>query len=222
MPLGLRAPEAILGGPISEKVDIWAFGCLIYEFLTARQLFPVYWYETGAQLDDAHLLHITLQICPLPDKLFEKWSRRHRYFGPNRELISTEVDADDKNVDDGKISTPRIKLPVSSMRNGLKVDQDKWATRRRRRSWLYYAGLCSLIRKSDRPRQSSWIMDGSNRLTGKRTRTLYSYLGQQDQHHKLCGRKSVGMNQQINEQNLRAGPVVASSSDKLLYGPPPP
>jgi serine/threonine protein kinase len=113
MPLGLRAPEAILGGPISEKVDIWAFGCLIYEFLTARQLFPVYWYETGAQLDDAHLLHITLQICPLPDKLFEKWSRRHRYFGPNRELISTEVDADDKNVDDGKISTPRIKLPVT-------------------------------------------------------------------------------------------------------------
>ncbi|KAG2035067.1 kinase-like domain-containing protein [Suillus americanus] len=34
----LRAPETILKGPWNEKVDIWAFGCIIFE-LTGRDLF---------------------------------------------------------------------------------------------------------------------------------------------------------------------------------------
>jgi serine/threonine protein kinase len=72
MPDGLQAPEQILGEPISEKIDIWAFGCLIYEFLTAKQLFPIYWNEPGVERTDVHLLSIKLEVCPLPDRLFKK------------------------------------------------------------------------------------------------------------------------------------------------------
>lgn len=35
----LRAPETILKAPWNEKVDIWAFGCMIFELLTGRDLF---------------------------------------------------------------------------------------------------------------------------------------------------------------------------------------
>jgi serine/threonine protein kinase len=35
----LRAPETLLHGPWDEKVDIWTFGCLAFEFLCGRQLF---------------------------------------------------------------------------------------------------------------------------------------------------------------------------------------
>jgi serine/threonine protein kinase len=35
----LRAPETILRGPWNEKVDIWTFGCLAFEFLCGRRLF---------------------------------------------------------------------------------------------------------------------------------------------------------------------------------------
>ncbi|KAJ3885396.1 kinase-like protein [Lentinula edodes] len=35
----LRAPETLLRGPWDEKVDIWTFGCLAFEFLCGRQLF---------------------------------------------------------------------------------------------------------------------------------------------------------------------------------------
>jgi serine/threonine protein kinase len=35
----LRAPETLLRGPWDEKVDIWTFGCLAFEFLSGRQLF---------------------------------------------------------------------------------------------------------------------------------------------------------------------------------------
>ncbi|KAF8957039.1 kinase-like domain-containing protein [Flammula alnicola] len=35
----LRAPEIILQGPWDNKVDIWAFGCLIFEFIIGGSLF---------------------------------------------------------------------------------------------------------------------------------------------------------------------------------------
>ena len=40
-PLVLRSPELILGEPINEKQDIWSFGCLLFEYLTATNLFFV-------------------------------------------------------------------------------------------------------------------------------------------------------------------------------------
>ncbi|EDR12577.1 uncharacterized protein LACBIDRAFT_311104 [Laccaria bicolor S238N-H82] len=38
-PFPLRAPEIILRGPWDTKVDIWAFGCLIFELTTGSSLF---------------------------------------------------------------------------------------------------------------------------------------------------------------------------------------
>ncbi|KAJ3884466.1 kinase-like protein [Lentinula edodes] len=35
----LRAPEVLLLGSWNEKVDIWTFGCLIFEFIVGRSLF---------------------------------------------------------------------------------------------------------------------------------------------------------------------------------------
>ncbi|KAF8531902.1 kinase-like protein [Gautieria morchelliformis] len=35
----LRPPEILIGGPWNEKVDIWTFGCLVFEFVTSRALF---------------------------------------------------------------------------------------------------------------------------------------------------------------------------------------
>ncbi|KAF8651833.1 hypothetical protein AX16_004633 [Volvariella volvacea WC 439] len=38
-PIGLRAPELWLGGPWNKEIDIWIFGVLAYEFITADRLF---------------------------------------------------------------------------------------------------------------------------------------------------------------------------------------
>ncbi|KAK0430418.1 kinase-like protein [Armillaria borealis] len=38
-PLSLRPPEIIIGGSWDEKVDIWTFGCLIFELVTGGALF---------------------------------------------------------------------------------------------------------------------------------------------------------------------------------------
>ncbi|KAG1845083.1 kinase-like protein [Suillus subalutaceus] len=37
----LRPPEIIIGSPWNEKVDIWTFGCLIFEIVTHRHFFKL-------------------------------------------------------------------------------------------------------------------------------------------------------------------------------------
>jgi serine/threonine-protein kinase SRPK3 len=36
-PLGLRAPEVVLGGEWNESVDIWTFGCMVSAFSVTLQ-----------------------------------------------------------------------------------------------------------------------------------------------------------------------------------------
>ncbi|KAF8067837.1 kinase-like domain-containing protein, partial [Lyophyllum atratum] len=58
----LRSPEVILRGPWDEKVDIWAFGCLIFEFITGSALFEMRSYpEEG--LDDETTCHLWQMLC---------------------------------------------------------------------------------------------------------------------------------------------------------------
>ncbi|KAJ5432360.1 uncharacterized protein N7458_011516 [Penicillium daleae] len=38
-PLGLRAPELILTGAIDNTIDVWSFGCLVFELITGQPLF---------------------------------------------------------------------------------------------------------------------------------------------------------------------------------------
>ncbi|KAF8903165.1 kinase-like protein [Gymnopilus junonius] len=47
-PPPLRPPEIIIGGPWDAKVDIWTFGCLIFELITGRAFFK---YEPDPKLN---------------------------------------------------------------------------------------------------------------------------------------------------------------------------
>lgn len=52
----LRAPETILRGPWNEKVNIWTFGCLAFEFVTGAGLFEYQPYEQqGLDAPGGHL-----------------------------------------------------------------------------------------------------------------------------------------------------------------------
>ncbi|GLB43876.1 putative kinase-like protein [Lyophyllum shimeji] len=64
---GLRAPEVILQGPWDEKVDIWAFGCLIFEFITGSALFEMKPYpEEGL---DETTCHLWQMLCWTQDRI---------------------------------------------------------------------------------------------------------------------------------------------------------
>ena len=92
-PVGLRAPELVVKAPFDHSIDMWSFGCLVYEFLTGRPLFPVA--NVGGQnldsCDDDHLLQMTDVLGPLPKHLISRWSRSSKYFNDNGELINTMI-----------------------------------------------------------------------------------------------------------------------------------
>ncbi|KAI0965912.1 serine protein kinase [Xylaria arbuscula] len=71
VPAGLRPPELVLSGALNETVDIWSFGCLIFELVTGRPLFLAPWYPAQEYQDDDLLIGFTSTLGPLPDELYK-------------------------------------------------------------------------------------------------------------------------------------------------------
>ncbi|CAG8946696.1 unnamed protein product [Penicillium salamii] len=87
-PVGLRAPEMILTGAVNHTVDIWSFGCLIFELITGEPLFCIPYSKWE---DDDHLLFLTAQLGALPDELFKNWTTSSLYFTPERKLFNCQL-----------------------------------------------------------------------------------------------------------------------------------
>ncbi|EFY94306.1 serine protein kinase [Metarhizium robertsii ARSEF 23] len=86
-PLGLRPPELVLTGAINKTLDIWSFGCLIFELITGQPLFCV----PGSKFeDDNHLLSLTARLGARPDELFTHWKTSTLYF-TGRELFNCQL-----------------------------------------------------------------------------------------------------------------------------------
>ncbi|KAI9758255.1 MAG: hypothetical protein M4579_003114 [Chaenotheca gracillima] len=93
-PVALRAPELIFGEPFDSSIDIWSFGCLVYELLTGDMLFGVWKMGDDSQedADDDHLLELNDVLEPLPDSWLAKWLWASMWFGPDRERLNPRGD----------------------------------------------------------------------------------------------------------------------------------
>ncbi|RYC86324.1 hypothetical protein BFJ63_vAg10847 [Fusarium oxysporum f. sp. narcissi] len=106
----LRAPEIILGGLLCKGIDIWAFGCLIFEMIFGRPLFVAIQSLEGQDYDetsnDEHLIQLWEVIGPLPKSLLEKWRRADGYFdsGGYRLGIKSQEDEHISGGDDKDLS----------------------------------------------------------------------------------------------------------------------
>ncbi|KAM0542287.1 hypothetical protein ACHAPJ_012852 [Fusarium lateritium] len=91
VPMGLRAPELILNGEVDESLDIWSFGCLVFELITGQPLFCVPWSESETDQDDDHLLTLNERLGPLPDELYRQWKTSSLYFTPDKQLFNCQL-----------------------------------------------------------------------------------------------------------------------------------
>ncbi|KAF2501345.1 kinase-like protein [Lophium mytilinum] len=103
-PIGLRAPELILHQPFGSGIDIWSFGCLVFEFLTGRSLFAVMMLskeqEEQDDADDDHLTQLNDIIQPLPDSIMAAWPRASIWYGPNHEPLAPYGEGEPPHIHD--------------------------------------------------------------------------------------------------------------------------
>ena len=91
MPSGLRPPELVLTGAVNNTLDVWSFGCLVFELMTGLPLFCVPWYPFEWQQTENHLLSITECLGALPDELYKRWEGSSFYFTPERKLFNCRL-----------------------------------------------------------------------------------------------------------------------------------
>jgi serine/threonine-protein kinase SRPK3 len=98
-----RAPEILLGCKYNEKIDIWSFGCMIYELITDRILFRPE-SNDNADTDQDHI-NMIVNICgEIPNKVLNNCiNRKHFYDFRKDKKGNTKYSLkyfiqDDKNV----------------------------------------------------------------------------------------------------------------------------
>ena len=95
-PFGTRyymAPEIILMAECSEKVDIWALGCMLFELITGKILFDPHSDEKGST--DYHHLEMIINLCGEFNGQFQS-GKYYKKFFKNNKLINMEYNDDFK------------------------------------------------------------------------------------------------------------------------------
>jgi len=84
-----RSPEILLGCKFNEKIDIWSFGCMLYELITNRILFRP---QSGKDYDtdQEHLAMIISACGKIPDKLIDNSINRKHFYDIKRSNKETK------------------------------------------------------------------------------------------------------------------------------------
>ncbi|KAF5681390.1 CMGC SRPK kinase [Fusarium denticulatum] len=98
-PVALRAPETILNERLGKGIDIWAFGCLIFDMIVGRPLFVAIQSLEGEDYDetsnDEHLIQLWEVVGPLPKPLLQRWRRADQYFDASGNRLEVRPHEDD-------------------------------------------------------------------------------------------------------------------------------
>jgi serine/threonine protein kinase len=157
-PMALRAPELVLGTAFDHRVDVWSFGCLLYEFLTGTPLFTVSSWAGIPQHenDDDHLLQMMDILGKLPSDLADKWARRARYVGPGGEIIRTDVSEEEDPESSELVFGPSLETLLEDLPDEIRDEE--------RRVILGLLKRCLAYDREQRPTatellQEPWFQD---------------------------------------------------------------
>lgn len=73
---------------MDKTLDIWSFGCLIFELITGVPLLCI---PRSDFEDDDYLLSLSERLGPLPDALFQQWKTSSRYYTPEGKLFNCSL-----------------------------------------------------------------------------------------------------------------------------------
>ncbi|KAL9098137.1 MAG: hypothetical protein Q9163_006147 [Psora crenata] len=74
-PILLQAPEALLGEPVGQSADIWAFACTVFAMFNNESLFKCFMPNA-----DEVLSEVVDTLGRLPERWWEKWEHRGEFY----------------------------------------------------------------------------------------------------------------------------------------------
>ena len=78
-----RAPECVLGLPYDNAIDMWSFGCILFEMLTGSPPFPAH--------DEEELLdYIVYRIGKIPQHMIDSRYPQEKFFDEDSNLIGSK------------------------------------------------------------------------------------------------------------------------------------
>lgn len=113
----------VLTGAVNNTLDVWSFGCLVFELITGQPLFCV---PRSNFEDDEHLLDLTARIGPLPEALFAHWKNSSMYFSRDRRLFNCQLGG----VEDGEEPLVDEELTMEEAFDQARPDLDEEEARR--------------------------------------------------------------------------------------------
>ena len=105
-----RAPEILLGTKYNEKIDIWSFGCMLYELVSDRILFRPN-SDEDYDTDQDHINMIVNLCGEIPKKMLDNSVNRKHYYNMK------------KNNKDTKYSLKLFREKKTSLAKLLKKDR---------------------------------------------------------------------------------------------------
>jgi serine/threonine-protein kinase SRPK3 len=109
------APEIILMGDCTSKVDIWALGCMLYELLTGEILFDPNSGSRGST--DFYHLEMMINLCGQFYKNFLSSTKRYKKFFKDGKLINIKYEPINikKKLENHNINNPILINLIESM-----------------------------------------------------------------------------------------------------------
>ena len=85
-----QAPEILLEGDCSKKVDIWALGCTIYELLKGKILFEPF--DNESQSEKQNHLEMMINYCGhFNENFLKSCSKRKQFFDKKMKLLNSDT-----------------------------------------------------------------------------------------------------------------------------------
>ncbi|EPS35761.1 hypothetical protein H072_10753 [Dactylellina haptotyla CBS 200.50] len=122
--VALRSPELLLNShPLNSYVDIWSFGCLMFEMFVGRKLFTS---MSGSNLDDdsdTALLQMHDILGPLPEEIHVKWHRSEKYFQPDSRKHYNSMVQSPKEILNSSSTLEKLMRDAVSEEGGLDEEE---------------------------------------------------------------------------------------------------